>query len=198
MTGPPDVHGWVTTAVAAKRVGVIRSHISWLVRHGRLTGRKQGNRLWIEIASIDTYLGTTSPWVSAAQAAQIVGCRIGTIRRAVTAGHITRREPTNYAQPSLSRHSVEAFAPMWRARQEAKTQPAPEPDRGSGPPDETHEWLTTAQAARVLGISTNRVRQLALAERLPCTMVSSRRYYRRVDVDIKAAARAFKNQRESR
>lgn len=55
--------------------------------------------------------------------------------------------------------------------------------------DQTAELLSTAQAARMLDRSTDRVRQLVRAGRLPAQMTPLGRLYDRRDVERLAAQR---------
>lgn len=64
------------------------------------------------------------------------------------------------------------------------------PKQGSlDPTIEMEEWVSPAQAARILGVTTARVRQLALAGRLPFTQTPMGRIFAREEIERLAASR---------
>jgi hypothetical protein len=56
-------------------------------------------------------------------------------------------------------------------------------------------WLSTVEAADVLGVTRERVRQLAAADRRPCVVHAGRRYHRRHQVEVIANARESRRAR---
>lgn len=50
-------------------------------------------------------------------------------------------------------------------------------------PDRTSELLTAAEAARLVGMSSGQIRELARTGRLPFELKSGRYYFRRGDVE---------------
>jgi hypothetical protein len=54
---------------------------------------------------------------------------------------------------------------------------------------EMDTWVSTAQAARILGVGSSRVRQLALAGRLLYVMTPLGRIYARADVEALAGSK---------
>lgn len=107
---PPEPQGWIQTREAAKRLGhADADHIVWLVRQGKLEGRKVGVRWWVRETEVDEYARERDKWVSHLKAAEIVGCSHETIRRAVNAGLIEKRD-VHRTQASLALESVQAYA----------------------------------------------------------------------------------------
>ena len=52
------------------------------------------------------------------------------------------------------------------------------------PPDEEHDWLTTAQAAEVMGVSRPAISQRARRGRLPFVEHDGRRWFRRDHLEL--------------
>lgn len=136
-------------------------------------------------------------WVSYLVAADIIGCHPATIAKLVSAGRI-RRRCVNRRFPSLDRQSVEEVGREWRREQAAKRRSAvvraQRLEERRTPPDDESVWLTAGQSASMLGVTRTRINQLARFERLPSVMRAGRRWFRRQDVEIAAAARAFHDQ----
>jgi excisionase family DNA binding protein len=51
------------------------------------------------------------------------------------------------------------------------------------------EWITSRQAAAILGVSRERVAQLARRDLLPYVTAGRRRYFRRPQIEVVAHAR---------
>lgn len=112
---PPEPEGWVPATEAAERLGYAHSdHVVYLGRQGRLETRKVGVRWWVREADVTAYAAERDQWVSWLKAAEIVGCSHETIRRAVAAGKIEKRD-VHRTQASLSRDSVLRFYDAWSA-----------------------------------------------------------------------------------
>lgn len=179
---PPDLSGWLCTREGAEVLGVSEGHVLWLIGHHRLDALRRGGRWWVPARSAAQLQrdrdDEQSRWVSAAEAARIVGCSQNAILRAAHRGEITQRRVPRQ-RPSLARSSVEEFKALWTSRVSARAgaqQPAGRP--ASAPLDDQHEWLSTRQAAQVLGLSASRINQLARLEMLPATTRANRRWYR--------------------
>lgn len=134
-----------------------------------------------------------SEWVSWSEAERIVGCSEPTVQRLVESGAIvTRQAPRGVA--SLERASVLRAADTWRSEQERRQQDresrANAPGRSKAPSG-GDVWVPTAVAAMALGVTPNRIRQLVADGRLPATKKATKLWFRRRDVEIAAAARAF-------
>ena len=132
-------------------------------------------------------------WVSILEAARLLGCGHGPVERMVRQGVIERRCGTR-GVPSLKLASVEAAAATWsREQRERSARVERRAHRRRNDPPYTGEvWLDSTTAALVLGLTANRVRQLAKAGRLPSTMTGTKLWFRRSDVERAAAARVFR------
>jgi hypothetical protein len=107
---PPEPEGWILAKDAAEQLGYAHSdHVVWLSRQGKLEARKVGVRWWVREAEVRKYAQEREQWVSHVRAGEIVGCSAETIRRAVKAGLIQKRD-VHRTQASLSRDSVLDFA----------------------------------------------------------------------------------------
>lgn len=177
--------GWLTTLEAAELLGVSRVSVMRLVTAAGCGTERVGHRWWVDEGDVRTLAAMRSSWVSFADAAELVGCSEGAIKTAVNAGWIRQRD-VHRSLPSLERESVVEFAGEWAARKHRR---AERTKLVAGPPDDGDVWLDMATAALVLGISRSRASQLALAERLPCTVRDGRRWFRRTDIENAAAAR---------
>ena len=135
--------------------------------------------------------------MSLLDAAEIVGCGHGPVERMVRDGVIEQR-PGLRGVPSLRRASVEAAAGVWLREKKARDEARQAAQRGlTDPPDDGQVWVGSDVAALVIGITANRVRQLAKAGRLPATMCGSKLWLRRDHVEAVAAARRFQERAES-
>lgn len=133
-------------------------------------------------------------WVSILEASRLIGCGHGPVERMVRQGLIERRAAPR-GVPSLRRASVLAAGrvrPREQTAQERARQQRAAARRLTDPPDDDRVWLSSSTAALALGLSANRVRQLAEGGRLPATMVGTKLWLRRDDVERAAAARAFR------
>ncbi|MEI5674968.1 hypothetical protein [Nocardioides sp. CCNWLW216] len=106
---PPEPQGWIQATEAAEQLGFAHSdHVVWLARQGRLEARKVSTRWWVRQAEVAAYAGERQQWVSWMKAAMMVGCSHETIRRAVAAGRIEKRD-VHRTRASLSLSSVLEF-----------------------------------------------------------------------------------------
>jgi len=134
-------------------------------------------------------------WVTHQAAAQIIGCSPSTVRTLARSGRIVRRHVARRS-PSLDVRSVRAVAGEWREQQQAKRDTAiaraqAEQLRDS-PPDSGHVWLRAGEAAALLGVMPTRVHQRARRGRIPCVEHAGRRWFRRRDIEVIAAAKTFR------
>lgn len=147
-------------------------------------------------------------WVSQAEAAQIVGCRVSTIDwHSRQPGTLLHSRPRFGRQPTLDRESVVAFAAWWKQRerdrhtvraarqQRAEQLAARRPEaaaRGAGasgisagaPPS-----LTTEEAGQQLGIKRGMVINLIRSGELGAQFASGRWWVDEASVDALSAAR---------
>jgi hypothetical protein len=95
----------------------------------------------------------------------------------------------------LERTSVEEFAAWWvpmnAERERRKAERAPREPRLIGPPDDDQVWLDLPTVALMLKCSEQWIGRLAGRERIPAVRRGRRWWFRRVDVEIYAAARAL-------
>ncbi|SDC21622.1 helix-turn-helix domain-containing protein [Nocardioides lianchengensis] len=113
---PPESEGWIQATEAAERLGCAHSdHVVYLARQGRFEARKVGVRWWVRENEVQAYAAERDQWVSWLKAAEIVGCSHETIRRAVAAGKIERRD-VHRTRASLSLESVLGFKGQFGSR----------------------------------------------------------------------------------
>jgi excisionase family DNA binding protein len=109
-----------------------------------------------------------SQGLSAAEAARILGVRAGTVHQWVAKGVLPKS--VKWQRYGLDRTDVENLALQ-------RYTPG-------------HPWFATnREAAQILGISRERVKQLVDTGRLPCVEYRGRRYFRRQQVQVIANAR---------
>lgn len=113
---PPEPDGWIQATEAAEILGHPQSaHVIYLAQQGKFEGRKVSTRWWVRRTEVEAYAADRDQWVSWLKAAEIIGCSHETVRRAVAAGRIEKRD-VHRTQASLSRASVLAFKESWRRR----------------------------------------------------------------------------------
>lgn len=130
-------------------------------------------------------------WISYVAAAELAGVATSTIHYAIQRGEITHR-PAPDRRPSVGRESVLAWAAARAEHAEIAAERAREralAHAESLPPASDHDWIDTATAAKVLGVSAVRVSQLAQADRLPHVRKGRRVWFRRDQLEVVAAAR---------
>lgn len=142
--------------------------------------------------------GAADEWISWVEATQILDCSESTVGNYVSAGRL-RPRPRHGPRPSLRTSDVKALAADLRRERSkraarAARRAARRARKTPHPPDDDHEWLTASAASRILGVSTGRVNQRALAGTLPYTVQDGRRWYRRDLIEMVASARAFRAQ----
>lgn len=127
-------------------------------------------------------------WVSHAAAAELVGCSVHAIE-----SHLDeiRHRPHHGGRPSIDLDSARAWADRWRPNKPPPRPPRPEPADES-PPDDRDVWLDTTTAGIVLGCTPVYVARLADQGRIPAVRRGRRWWIRRIDVEQRAAARAFR------
>lgn len=187
----PDA--WLTVAEAARRYPASEATIRRWTREGSLIGNG-ADLLLVSQASLERRHDSDRNWVSWAEATRMIGCSEPTVQRLIQSGQLITRQAAR-GVPSLRRDSVEQAAKEWQAEQERRQR-----DRESrmaapaksDPPAGGDVWVPTEVAAHALGLTPNRVRQLVASGRLPGTKKANKLWFRRADVEVAAAARAFK------
>jgi len=111
--------------------------------------------------------------VTLEEAASVLGCTPSSVRRRVAEGRLSRRRK-RYKHQALSRADVEALAvEVYRWRRHVG--------------DTDSYWVTSGDAAAVLGVNRQRVQQLSAADRLPFVMHhDGTRLYRRHQLEVLA------------
>lgn len=182
----------LTSRQAAERLGVGKNHISYLLANGQLEGTKNESGYWrITAESVERQVAERSAWVSYVEAAKMAGVAPTTVTAAVNRGDLIRRDVAQHL-PSILRSSVGE----WIAKREAEAEKRADVARERAlayaetlPPASDHDWLTGAQAAEILGVTKNRVSQLALADRVPHVRKGRRTWFRRDLLEMIANAR---------
>lgn len=111
----------VTSADAARRLGVTIKHVRRLVTNHDLKAVRVKNRLWISGESLTAYRNAQTAsrdWVSFVEAARIAGCTDQQVRRAIQSGDIVQRK-VGHEQPSLNKASVLRFGEFLEASETA-------------------------------------------------------------------------------
>lgn len=109
--------------------------------------------------------------LTAAEAAQVLGCSPNHVYRLAREGRLPREGAPNawrrYPLDQVERASLEML-----------------PGRGA------HAyWATTREAAQILGVTRERVRQLADRDRIPAVRHHDRWFFRRAQLEVVATAR---------
>jgi hypothetical protein len=136
-------------------------------------------------------------WITWTQAAVMTGLPRSRIGWAIGSGRVAKRRGSR-SLPSLRRSSVQAFAREWVAEQQAvEAQKRAEAKRRMerpdwSAPDDGKVWLSTAEAALVLGLLKTGVRYRADQSLLPVERRGLRLWFRRDHVEQAAAARTFR------
>jgi hypothetical protein len=128
------------------------------------------------------YGAWVSEWITAREAAAILGVHKSNIPKMLRRGELTKRRQ----RPILNRAEViacrDAREAACRALAEAREK-AREPRRPR-PPDSKHDWLLADAAAAVMGISRVAVNARARREQLPSAKSDGRRWYRRDHLEL--------------
>lgn len=190
---------WLTVREAATLLGCTEGHMRYLVSHEQIESRKADRRRLVSKTSVTDRVVEAQTWISWAEAAALADCGDGIIAYAVRTGRIQRRPVANRSERSLLRASVLAFAQERAATALAQARRARDRQDwklSAQPPDDGHVWLTRQDAAAVLGVSINRVSQLARDGLVPHLRRRHRVWFRRDHLEQVAAARRL-NQRRS-
>jgi hypothetical protein len=116
-----------------------------------------------------------SEWITARQAAAILGVHISAIPKMVRRGDLSPRK----SRPSLRRADVEAL-------RDRRAQPKPQrtPRGAPRPPDDVHDWLLASEAGAIMGVGPEAVKMRARRGRLPSEVHEGRRWFRRDHLEL--------------
>lgn len=129
-----------------------------------------------------------SDWITVREAAQVLGVHVSAIPKMLRRGDLARREQ----RPILDRAQVLKYRDARQAAQAVVRQDSP---RGPVPPDSDHDWLSSAEAAAVMGITPTGVNVRARRGRLPSVLANGRRWYRRDHLELVQRADQAKRRR---
>ena len=135
--------------------------------------------------------GPGPEWITYRQAAEILGVTHTTIGAMVKDGRIGHRKLAASYYPSINARSVRAHVAEREADRRVREQRRREQEDRRRPPDDGEVWLSASVAAAVLGISRSRLWQRTRAGRTPCTWKDGRMWFRRSDIETRAAVVAF-------
>ena len=121
-------------------------------------------------------------WITQPQAAEILGCHVSLIGKLVAKGELTSRGRTGRA--SLDRDQVLELRAKREERAQAPKKPRRKRTGWSEPPDAEHDWLTSVQAAELLGVSAVAVNKRCRRGRLPFVEKAGRRWFRRDHLEL--------------
>lgn len=116
-----------------------------------------------------------SEWITAREAAEILGVHISAVPKMIRRGDLTPRE----RRPKLRRTDVVALAEV-RSRP-----PDPKPQKPAPcPPDDEHDWLDAHEAAAFMGVGREAVRVRARRGKLPSEVHDGRVWFRRDQLEV--------------
>lgn len=195
MNGAAD-DGWIDKRAAAALVGVSVASVDRWSRLGVLTRRASGRTFVVRFDEVEAMAAERRRWVSIAEAAAMVGCAQSAIKAAVAAGQIQTREGARRRQRALSRASVERFKidheRATASRRAERERQAYERSLWLSPPTDEPDWVSAGQAAEILGVSYNRVTQLARGDQIAATRIGDRWWFRRLHVEQRARVRELR------
>lgn len=132
-------------------------------------------------------------WITAREAAEILGVHLSSIPKMRRRGDLTARP--HRRRPSFSRDQVVELAAV-RAAEAEERERRREPWTPT-PPDEVHTWLLIKPAAIVLGIGPNTLSNRVSAGLVPCTNHDHRRWFRLDHLEGILRARAAERRRQA-
>lgn len=122
-----------------------------------------------------------SDWITAREAAEILGVHKATIPKMRRRGDLTTRPDGQ--RPAFDRQQVMALRDR-RAEPRPKPPPLPSEPWVASPPNAAYEWLSSDQAAALMGVTRNAVNDRARRGRLPNEMHDGRRWFRRDHLEL--------------
>lgn len=179
---------WLTMTEAGEILGTSEATIRCMARSGRLTSRYEGRWL-VHRDAVAAYAAEEARWITWMQAARLIGAPRSAVESWIRDGRLRTRQAAP-SKPSVERSSAEALVPEWReiaaereARRQARRSRLEARRQVPGPPGEGDEWLTTSQAAEILGCSPRLVRRRFHSERLSGIQRDGQIWLRRNDVE---------------
>lgn len=136
----------------------------------------------IRMKPVSRSLRPVTVWITQQQAADLLGCHVSLIPKLIARGELASRG--RVGRSSIDRDQV---LELRAKREERDKRPKPAPRQRTGrydPPDSEHEWLTGAQAAELLGVSTVAVSKRCRRGRLPFVEKAGRRWFRRDHLEL--------------
>lgn len=129
-----------------------------------------------------------SEWITAREAAEILGVHKSNIPKMARRGELTRRAE----RPVILRADVEALRQRRSQPKPLKPPREPKPARVPQPPDRDHDWLNSDEAAVLLGQGRSGVNYRVHAGKLPNELHGGRRWFRRDHLELVKRADAVK------
>ena len=143
-------------------------------------------RLWPQLAargvSTAAYPAAVTEWITQPQAAKLLGCHVSLIGKLVAKGELTSRG--RYGRASLDRDQVLKVLAEREERSRALRTPSRQRKGRFEPPNAEHAWLTSPQAAELLGVSAVAVNRRCRRGRLPFVEKAGRRWFRRDHLEL--------------
>jgi len=183
---------WLSAVEAAALMDVGEDTVRRMARSGKLTSLRD-ERWLVHRDAVTAYLAEEAKWITWVQAKEIIGAPRHVVESWIRDGRLRTRKVAR-AKPSVERLSAEAMALEWQgiaAERDAARRRRQAAKNRSLPPDDGQEWLSTRQAAELLGCSAGWVCQRVVAETLPGIRRGHRLWLRRVDVDRARLAKDF-------
>lgn len=146
------------------------------------------------------HVAEEAKWITWVEAKEVIGAPRHIVESWIRDGRLRTRKVAR-AKPSVERLSAKALALEWQgivAERRAAKQQRQEAKARSRAPEDGQEWLSTREAAELLGCSRNWVRERVIAEKLPGIRRGRRIWLRRIDVERAARAAEFTGEEGSR
>ena len=163
------------------------------MHHGLMDAHSDADRLSGPCSDPECPTGSDPgpEWVTYKQAARILGVTHTTVGAMIQDGRLTGRALAASYYPSINAASVRAHAGEREAAARVREQARHDQEERQLPPQDGQVWLTARVAAAVLGITPARLYQRAHAGRTPFTWKDGRMWFRRSDIETRAAVVAF-------
>jgi hypothetical protein len=150
-----------------------------------LTSHAKSGREWVPRGERKKVL---PEWITVREAADLLGVHISALPKMIRRGDLTPRRK----RPRLERAAVLALRDRRAVRQSVSVG-----ERTPQPPDRVYEWLTSRQAAALMGTTHTAVAQRARRGRLPSQLHDGRRWFRRDHLELVKRADLAKRRPQS-